>query len=47
MFGLVGLIGRIGCAIVLIAIGAIGFATKDLWLPKVKPHLPPAVQRVL
>jgi hypothetical protein len=42
-----GLIGRIGCAILLILIGAVGFATKDAWLPKVKPHLPPIIQRAL
>lgn len=42
-----GLIGRIGCAILLIVIGAVGFATKDRWIPKVKPHLPAAVQRML
>jgi hypothetical protein len=42
-----GLIGRIGCAILLIVTGAVGFATKDLWLPKVKPHLPAIVQEWL
>lgn len=42
-----GLIGRLGCAIILLIAGAAGYATKDLWIPKVKPHLPPIVQRVL
>lgn len=42
-----GLIGRIGCAILLLLIGAVGYATKDTWIPKVKPHLPPIIQRVL
>lgn len=42
-----GLIRRIGCAILLLIIGAAGYATKDRWLPKVKPHLPPIVQRLL
>ncbi len=31
-----GLLKRIGCAIVLLAIGAAGWAFKDLWLPRVK-----------
>lgn len=44
---LFGLIGRIGCAILLILIGAVGFATKDKWIPKVKPRLPPIVQEWL
>lgn len=42
-----GLIGRIGCAIVLLILGAVGFATKDHWIPMVKPHLPPIIQSVL
>jgi hypothetical protein len=42
-----GLIGRIGCALILLVAGAVGYATKDLWIPKVKPHLPPMVQEWL
>lgn len=42
-----GLIGRIGCAIILLIAGAVGYATKDIWIPKVKPHLPPIVQEFL
>lgn len=42
-----GLLGRIGCAILLLVIGAVGFATKDYWIPRVKPLLPPIIQSVL
>jgi hypothetical protein len=41
------LVRRIGCSIVLLIVGAAAYATKDLWIPKVKPHLPPAIQRML
>ena len=42
-----GLIGRIGCAVFFILLGAVGFATKDIWIPKVKPHLPIMVREWL
>lgn len=41
---LFSLIGRIGCAILLILLGAVGFATKQHWIPLVKPHLPLLLQ---
>jgi hypothetical protein len=42
-----GLIGRIGCAIFFLIAGAVGYATKDLWIQQLKPHLPPIVQELL
>ncbi len=34
-----GLFRRIGCAILLLVIGAVAWQFRDLWLPKVKAML--------
>ena len=42
-----GCLGRIGCGLFLIVLGAAGWATKDRWWPEVRRRLPielPAVR---
>lgn len=36
---LFGCVGRIGCAIVLLILGALGWHFRDRWLPEVKKRL--------
>ena len=35
-----GCLGRIGCGLFLILLGATGWATKDRWWPEVRRRLP-------
>lgn len=35
-----GCLGRIGCGLFLIILGAAGWATKDRWWPEVRRRLP-------
>ena len=35
-----GCLGRLGCGLLLIVLGAAGWATKDRWWPEVRRRLP-------
>ena len=39
MFGMFGLVRRIGCSILLLIIGAVAWQYRDKWLPQVKKKL--------
>lgn len=34
-----GCVGRIGCAVILLILGAVGWHYRALWLPKVKVYI--------
>lgn len=41
-----GCLSRIGCGLLLIVLGAVGWATKDRWWPEVRRRLPIEVPAV-
>lgn len=41
-----GCLGRIGCGLLLIVLGAVGWATRDRWWPEVRRRLPIEVPAV-
>jgi len=42
-----GCVGRIGCGLLLILLGALGWAFRDAWMPKVKELLAERVPAIV